>query len=93
MVTWSEVPSNQQNGDVTSYTVSYQTEPDAEVHAKKVDTATSYVNLTELHVYTNYTIRVSANNKSGAGPQSDAIVVSTADSSESLELIKSRRSI
>ena len=37
-------------------------------------------------MYTNYTIKVSASNKIGAGPQSNAIVITTADSSKSIEL-------
>jgi len=89
MVTWSQIPSNQRNGDVTSYTVSYQLEA-GPAFTKDVDAATRYVNLTELHVHTNYIIRVSANSEIGAGPQSDAIVVTTADSSEPLELQSSR---
>ena len=45
MVTWSEVPSNQQNGNVTCYTVSYQLETGTEVHTEDVDAATRYVKI------------------------------------------------
>lgn len=78
-VTWDKVPPNQQNGNVTNYTVMYQLKTNGEPLNKVVGATFCYLNLTGLCMNTSYTIKVSASNEFGAGSPSDAINVTTAD--------------
>ena len=74
---WDEVPANQQNGIITGYTITYnsQTENDnGNVSAGANDRQTE---LTGLKEFVNYTITVFASTVKGDGPTSDAIVVRT----------------
>ena len=77
LVLWDEVLGNQQNGIITGYTITYnsQTENDnGNVSAGANDRQTE---LTGLKEFVNYTITVFASTVKGDGPASDSIVVRT----------------
>ena len=82
-VKWDEVPQNHQNGDITSYTVSYH--PDSSSGSQQemvLNAPTRFANLTKLLKNTKYTITVLASNNKGPGPASDPIVAETSDGSK-----------
>ena len=63
-LTWS--PPTQPNGTILAYTISYQGGGMEDIVV--VGGNESWVNLTSLTPYTNYTLSVSANTSAGEGP-------------------------
>ena len=63
------------NGDITSYSVEYEDiEGPAQLY---LHVSNSRVNISELHVSTNYSIRVAAVNMAGVGVYSSPLVATT----------------
>jgi len=76
---WDKVPSDQQNGIITGYTITYhsQTENDkGNVLAGPDDRQKELANLKE---WVNYNITVFASTVKGAGPASDPVIVVRTD--------------
>ena len=78
LVEWDEVPANQQNGIITGYTITYESQTenqngDVQVNGSQV----RETDLTNLKEYVNYNITVFASTVKGNGPASDPIVVIT----------------
>ncbi|XP_020610394.1 Down syndrome cell adhesion molecule-like isoform X2 [Orbicella faveolata] len=79
LVMWDKVPSDQQNGIITGYTITYhsQTENDkGNVLAGPDDRQKELANLKE---WVNYNITVFASTVKGAGPASDPVIVVRTD--------------
>ena len=74
---WDEVPAAQQNGIITGYTITYQSQREYEnrIVAAHPDVRQTY--LTNLKEYVNYIITVFASTVKGDGPASDPILVRT----------------
>ena len=82
LVQWGEVPANDQNGRILSYTVTYKALPNGIELTKNVTSPTTQSTLTNLNEYTNYSITVFAWTAKGAGNVSAAIIVITDEDSE-----------
>ena len=76
-ISWDEVQSNEQNGEIQSYKVNYT--PLAERIADPVTKTVliPYVNLTGLVPSTKYKVTVLASNANGDGPRSDPVTLRT----------------
>ena len=74
---WDEVPADQQNGIITGYTITYQsqTENDNGIFVAGPDDRQK--NLTNLKEYVIYNITVFASTVKGDGPATAPIVVRT----------------
>ena len=83
-VTWSEVPVREQRGTITNYEVEYKQDAfsDGSVQSVNVAAPTLMVNLTLLHEYTEYLIRVRAYTSVGSGPYSNEIPATTLEDRE-----------
>ena len=77
-----EVPADDQNGIILSYTVTYKTLPNGIEQTKNVTAPTTEATLTNLNEYTNYSITVFASTAKGAGNVSAAIIVITDEDSK-----------
>ena len=71
LVTWDEVPADQQNGIITGYTISYQSQTENDNGNVAVGANARQKNLTNLQEYVNYNITVFASSVKGDGPASD----------------------
>ena len=74
---WDEVPADQQNGIITGYTITYQsqTENDNGIFVAGPDDRQK--NLTNLKEYVIYNITVFASTAIGDGPPSNTIFITT----------------
>ena len=77
LVTWDEVPADQQNGIITGYTITYQSQTENDNGIVQVNGSVHQMELTNLKEYVNYNITVFASTVKGNGPASDPIVVRT----------------
>ena len=77
LVTWYQVPTNQQNGDILSYHVIYTMMNQNVTATKQVEAPALELKLTGLKAKTNYSITVMASTIKGHGPTSPAINVVT----------------
>jgi len=79
LVTWDEVPVEQQNGIITGYTITYQSQ--TENHNGNVSAGPSVrqQNITGLKEYIFYNITLFASTVKGAGPHSTPVVVVRTD--------------
>ena len=78
-MSWEEVPADLQNGDITAYTIAYQSQTenhDGNVSAGPNDRKK---NITGLKEYVNYNITVFASTGIGAGPHSSPVLVVRTD--------------
>ena len=85
LVTWDEVPKDQQHGHIRSYTVFYKKSNGGEEKSENVFSPVPparHVVLTELTEFTYYSIQVLATTVIGDGPRSDLILVSTDEDSK-----------
>ena len=82
LVQWGEVPANDQNGIILSYTVNFKALPNGNERTKNVTAPTPQATLTNLNEYTNYSITVFASTAKGAGNVSAAIIVITDEDSK-----------
>ena len=77
LVTWYQVPTNQQNGDILSYHVTYTMMNQNVTVTKQAEAPALKLKLTGLKAKTNYSITVMASTIEGHGPISPAIYVVT----------------
>jgi len=77
LVTWDEVPAEQQNGIITSYTITYKSQTENDNGNVEVNGSVRQTELANLKEYVNYNITVFASTVKGDGPASDPIVVRT----------------
>ncbi|XP_020608167.1 contactin-4-like [Orbicella faveolata] len=77
VVMWDEVPADQQNGIITSYTITYKSHTENDNGSVQVNASVHQTELTNLKEYVNYNITVFASTVKGDGPASDPIVVRT----------------
>ena len=81
-VQWGEVPADDQNGVILSYTVNYTALASGSPQSEVVNTPTRQVTLTGLNEYTNYNITVFASTSKGDGNVSNPIIVITDEDSK-----------
>ena len=74
---WDEVLAYQQNGIITGYTISYQSQTENDNGNVQVNASVRQMELTNLKEYVNYNITVFASTAIGDGPPSNPIVVTT----------------
>ena len=77
LVTWDEVPADQQNGIITGYNITYQSQTENDNGNVQVNGPVRQTELTNLKEYVNYNIAVFASTVKGDGPASPVIVVRT----------------
>ena len=77
LVTWGDVPAEQQNGIITGYTITYKSQIENDDGSVQVNGSVRQTELTKLKEYVNYNITVFAFTVKGDGPVSDPIVVRT----------------
>jgi len=82
LVTWDEVPANEQRGNIRYYTVLYKETEGGVEKSIQVDSPAVSVELTSLERYAKYSIQVSAATVKGEGPASVPITVSTKQGSK-----------
>ena len=74
---WDEVPADQQNGIITGYTITYQSQTENDNGNVKVNGSVRQTELTNLKEYVKYYITVFASTVNGDGLASGPIVVRT----------------
>jgi len=77
LVIWDKVPADQQNGIITGYTITYQSQTENDNGNVQVNTSHRQTELTNLKEFVNYNITVFSSTAKGDGPPSDPIVVRT----------------
>ena len=77
LVLWDEVLAYQQNGIITGYSITYQSQTENDNGNVQVNASVRQMELTNLKEYVNYKITVFASTAIGDGPPSDPIVVTT----------------
>ena len=82
LVSWDEVPTNEQRGNIRYYTVIYKEIQEGAERSKRVDSPALSVELTRLKRYARYSIQVSAATVKGDGPASVPITVNTEQGSK-----------
>lgn len=76
-ISWDEVESNEQNGEIQGYKVNYTSLVDKIANPATKTVFIPYANLTGLVPRTKYKVTVLASNANGDGPQSDAVTFRT----------------
>ena len=79
---WDQLPADDQNGFILSYTVTYRALPSGSSQTKNVTAPANHTTLSGLNEYTNYSITVFASTSKGSGNQSTPIVVITDEDSK-----------
>ena len=74
---WNEVAAAEQNGIITGYTITYQSQTENDNGNVQVNYSVRQTELTNLKEYVNYNITVFASTVKGDGPASDPTVVRT----------------
>ena len=77
LVKWNEVPSADQNGIITGYTITYKSQTENDNGNVQVHGSVRQTELNNLKKYVSYNITVFASTVKGDGPASDPIVVRT----------------
>ena len=77
IVTWIEVPADQQNGIITGYNITYHSLTENDNGSVQVNGSVRQTELTNLKEYVNYNITVFASTVKGDGPASVPDVVRT----------------
>lgn len=87
VVKWNHLSLQQQNGDITNYTVYYKpTDINDHIFSKveeivNIDTKSLATVISDLKPFTEYTFKMSATNTVGEGPFTDDITVITEQAS------------
>ena len=81
-VQWGNVPPENQNGIIVSYTISYTALPGGSKQTKVVNAPANETTLTGLNEFTNYSITVFASTSKGGGNVSKPITVITDEDSK-----------
>lgn len=76
-ISWDEVQSNEQNGEIQSYEVNYTSLGERIADPVTKTVLIPYANLTGLVPSTKYKVTVLASNANGDGPRSDAVTLRT----------------
>ena len=84
---WDEVPAAEQNGIITGYTITYQSQTENDNGNVQVNGSVRQTELVNLKKYVSYNITVFASTVKGDGPASDPIVVRTDQDSKSCFVI------
>ena len=79
LVMWDEVPADQQNGVITSYTITYKSQTENDNGSVLAGPDDRQKELTGLKEYVNYNITVFASTVKGDGPTSDPVIVVRTD--------------
>ena len=79
LVLWDEVPAEQQNGIITSYTITYQSHIENHNGTVLADPFDRQKEITGLQKYVDYSIAVSASTLKGSGPPSAPVLVVRTD--------------
>ena len=79
LVSWDEVPAGQQNGIITGYTITYQTQTENHNGSVSAGANDRQRYITGLKEYVNYNITVFASTVKGDGPHSSPVVVVRTD--------------
>ena len=79
LVKWDEVLANKQNGIITSYTITYQSQTENDYGSIQAGPDDRQKELTNLEEYVNYNITVFASTVKGDGPASDPVIVVRTD--------------
>ena len=74
---WNEVAAAEQNGIITGYTITYQSQTENDNGNVQVNGSVRQAELTNLKEYVNYNITVFASTVKGDGPASNATVLRT----------------
>jgi len=77
LVTWDEVPAEQQNGIITGYTITYHSQTENHNGTVLVNGSVLQTELTNLKEFVNYDITVLASTVKGDGPLTAPLVVRT----------------
>ena len=77
LVTWDDVPAADQNGIISTYTISYESLTENHNGNVTVNYPDHQRNLTGLRKFVNYSITVFASTVKGDGPASNPIFVIT----------------
>ena len=88
LVSWDEVPADQQNGIITGYTITYQSQTENHNGSVSVRPNDHQKNITGLKEYANYNITVFASTVKGDGPRSSPVLVRTDQNSKYISLVK-----
>ena len=84
IVSWDEVPPDQQNGIITGYTITYQSQTQNDNGNVSAGPNDRQKNITGLKEYVDYNIRVFASTVKGNGPQSSPVLVVRTDQDSKL---------
>jgi len=79
LVTWGDVPAEQQNGIITGYNITYQSQTENDNNSVSAGREDRQKELTGLKEYVNYNITVFAFTVKGDGPASDPVIVVRTD--------------
>ena len=79
LVTWDDVPVQQQNGIITRYTITYQSQTENHNGNVSADPSDRQLNITGLKEYVFYNITMFASTVKGDGPHSTPVVVVRTD--------------
>ena len=74
LVTWDEVPVQQQNGIITGYTITYQSQTENHNGSVPAGPSDRQKNITNLKEYVLYNITVFASTVKGDGPHSTPVL-------------------
>ena len=75
VVSWDEVTTDQQNGIITNYTITYQSQTENHNGSVSAGPNDHQRNISGLKKYVNYNITVFASTVKGDGPHSSPVVV------------------
>ena len=76
---WDDVPADKQNGIITGYTITYQSQTENDNGDVAAGPDYRQKDLLNLKEYVNYNITVSASTVKGDGPASDPVIVVRTD--------------
>ena len=79
LVMWDEVPVQQQNGIITGYTITYQSQRENHNGSVPAGSSDRQKNITNLKEYVLYNITVFASTVKGDGPHSTPVLVVRTD--------------
>ena len=76
---WDEVPADKQNGIITGYNITYQSQTENDNGSVLAGPDDRQKDLTNLKEYVNYNITVFASTVKGNGPANDPVIVVRTD--------------
>ena len=79
LVRWDEVPADQQNGIITGYTITYQSQTENDNGIVPAGPDDRQKQLANLEEYVNYNVTVFASTVKGDGPTSYPVIVVRTD--------------